>query len=235
MDFVKRNYMYREDDDLQFLSLCTHKQLTPLVKYLTKDKTGKLRTTETLTTNPRFKKNKHDLALVWQEICAELQTFGNSTVMNLITGKGGTYLNLLQYTARSIGCSVSAKDKDSALAIEKAIVAKVMKLQLDKMTQADRSAFVERMSKDYQCKIDNALDWSSKDFAIVSRVLASAFGGAAVGAALLPRVLMTYSPMGVLGGIFSIFADAPNVNVTLPCVIHIAMLRELRRNDNPFK
>ena len=233
MDFVKRNYLYREDDDLQFLSLCSHKQLTPLVKYLTKDKTGNLRTTETLTTNPRFKKNKHDLTLVWKEICAELQTFGNSTVLNLLTGKGETYRNLLQYTARSIGCSVAAKD--SALVIEKAIVAKVMKLQLDKMTQADRSAFVDRMSKDYQCKIDNALDWSSRDFAIVSRVLASAFGGAAVGAALLPRVLMISSPMGVLSGIFGAFVDAPNVNVTLPCVIHIAMLRELRRNDNPFK
>lgn len=232
MDFIKRNYQYREDGDLAFLGLCSHEQLAPIVKYLTKDKAGESRVTETLTSNPKFKKNRHNLALVWQEICAELQTFGNSTVFNLVTGKGESYRNILLLTAKSIGCQVDTKAKTHL--IEKAIVAKVMALQLELMTQEERSAFISRMSKDYQCKIDNALEWSSKDFAIVTRVLASAVGGAAVGIALLPRLLMLASPLGALSGFVSVFADAPNTSVTLPCIIHIAMLRELRRNENPF-
>ncbi|TWU69652.1 hypothetical protein AYI74_04315 [Shewanella algae] len=231
MDFVKRNYQYRDDSDLAFLELCSHEQLAPLVTYLTKDKAGKLRVTETLTSNPKFKKNRHDLTLVWREICAELQTFGNSTVFNLITGKGDIYRKVLLSTAKSIGCQVAAEDKTHA--IEKGIVAKVMALQLEQMTQAERSAFIRRMNKDYQCKIDNALDWSNRDFAIVTHVLASAFGGA-VGVMLLPRLLMFTSPLGAIGGLVGAYADAPNTSVTLPCIIHIAMLRELIRNENPF-
>ncbi len=66
--------------------------------------------------------------------------------------------------------------------------------------------------------------------------LAGAFGGAAAaGAMLLPRALLFSSPLGLVGGLFSAVVEGPALRVTLPCVIHITMLREFHRHGNPFK
>ncbi|MGL4936293.1 DUF3944 domain-containing protein [Shewanella sp.] len=231
INIASRYYKYREDDDLAFIAHCTHEQLAPLVNYLTIDSDGKPRLAETLTNNPEFKANRHDFSRAWQAICTELQTYGNSTALNIVTRKGAAYKDIVQLTAKSVGCSFE-KHSDVPT-IEQAIVAKVMKLQMDKMTQAERQAFIKTMKNDYQVNNFDPLKWTGRDFSVISGVLAGAFGGAA-GAMLLPRALLFTSPFGIIGGLFSAVVEGPALRVTLPCVVHITMLREFHRHGNPF-
>ncbi|HDT6079345.1 TPA: DUF3944 domain-containing protein [Aeromonas veronii bv. veronii] len=233
INIASRYYKYRDDEDLAFIAHCTHEQLAPLVSYLTIDRDGKPRLAETLTNNPEFKANKHNFSRAWQAICTELQTYGNSTALNIVTRKGAAYKDIVQFTAKSVGCAI---DKQSDVqTLEQAIVAKVLELQMDKMTQAEREAFIKTMKNDYQVNNIDPLKWTVRDFSVISGVLAGAFGGAAAaGAMLLPRALLFSSPLGLVGGLFSAMVEGPALRVTLPCVIHITMLREFHRHGNPF-
>ena len=221
-------FKYREDDDLVFLSHCTHDQLRPLVHYLTRDSDGALRFNETLTGNPKFKNNQNNYQVVWKEICTELQTFGNYTPLNILTRKGALYKEILFFTADAVGCSVG-KDGD-ARAVEKEIVAKVMKLQMESMSQVERDDFIKIMHDIYKVSDVSPLKWSDRDYGLFSGILAGSSGMPAIlGFSFLPRLFF-------LGSLFLnvLLEDGAALRVTLPCVIHIAMLREFHLHGNPF-
>ncbi len=72
---------YREDKDLEFLGQMSSTDLNDLVDCLIKDKDGKLRLTEELTTNEFYKNNHPNHTKYWQEIAAEIQCFGANSLV----------------------------------------------------------------------------------------------------------------------------------------------------------
>ena len=74
---------------------------------------------------------------------------------------------------------------------------------MDKMTQAEREAFIKTMKNDYQVNNIDPFKVDGQDFSVISGVLAGAFGGAAAaGAMLLPRHYYFLVHLGLVGGLF---------------------------------
>lgn len=95
---------YRYDEDLEFLGKLSSEELSYLVDVLIKDpKNNEKRLTETLTTSDNFNKYGNDYARYWQDIAAELQTFGGNSFVNVFRGGGVCY--------REILCDVCDKQK----------------------------------------------------------------------------------------------------------------------------
>ncbi|HDY7707092.1 TPA: DUF3944 domain-containing protein [Vibrio vulnificus] len=59
---------YKQDKDLELLRYADNDMLGVLVNYLTTDKDGKTRYTETLTEDKQFQAAKGDYQQVWQQI-----------------------------------------------------------------------------------------------------------------------------------------------------------------------
>nr|WP_314521739.1 DUF3944 domain-containing protein [uncultured Lelliottia sp.] len=77
---------FRADKDLELLRYSDNEMLEVLVKYLTTDKDGSTRYTESLTGEKAFQDVGKDYRQAWQLIGAELQHFGGDTLVNLWIG-----------------------------------------------------------------------------------------------------------------------------------------------------
>ncbi|HED1572153.1 TPA: DUF3944 domain-containing protein [Morganella morganii] len=86
---------YRNDKDLELLRYADNEMLSILVKYLTIDKDGTTRFTETLTGDKQFKAAQGNYQQVWQLIAGELQHFGGDTLVNLFRRSGVKYREIL--------------------------------------------------------------------------------------------------------------------------------------------
>lgn len=95
---------YKYDADLEFLGKLSSEELSCLVDVLIKDpKDNEKRLTETLTISENYKKYGNDYAKYWQDVAAELQTFGGNSLVNVFRGGGVCY--------REILCDVCDKQK----------------------------------------------------------------------------------------------------------------------------
>ena len=74
---------YRDDADLHFLSEMSSKDLDSLVQCLVFDKDGKKRHTEELSGSSGYKKSYPNHNEYWQDIAAEIQTFGANSLATL--------------------------------------------------------------------------------------------------------------------------------------------------------
>lgn len=138
--------VFREDPDLAFLQYCEQEDLAILVDMLTKGKNGKLRITEDLTREDRFK-SCSDYSEIWDLIAAELQRFGGDTFANIFRGgKGVLYKKILSRVCKKF--SVEYNDDFKVIDIERELLLKVVKDSLDEMTEYQRQEFVKDMDLD---------------------------------------------------------------------------------------
>lgn len=232
---------YRQDKDLELLRYAEPEMLGVLVNYLTTDKDGSTRYTESLTGDEAFKAANGDYRQVWQQIGAELQHFGGDSLVNFFRRNGVLYNEILIDVCKKIGVKTdfSAETVD----IEQAMLAKLFQDSWEKMSE------IERANIRTQLKIDGNLASGAALTAIIAAIRVGGFMSYqvslivanAVARALLGRGLALAANAGLVRAI-GLFAGpvgmaitalltvpaltGPAYRVTLPAVVQIAAMRQ---------
>ncbi|MEA2061687.1 MAG: ubiquinol-cytochrome C chaperone family protein [Thermodesulfobacteriota bacterium] len=232
-----------DKDLLPLLKNSSNDELDNLVGYITQ-KGGfscQLKHTES------YKTHFPDHSVYADEIAAEIQKFGGNTIFNILRkGKGAYYRNIV--------CDVASRlkakfDKTMEIdAIEQLILFKVLEISWDKMNSNEKEFFLKGIMEDTK---DTNISEGFPGALITASVIA---GGAVVSYRLSLVVANAVARMTLERGVsvaantllsrwISIFAGAiglgitalwtifdvagPAFRVTIPCVLHIAMLRQL--------
>jgi uncharacterized protein YaaW (UPF0174 family) len=134
--------VYRSDSDLVFLQSCDNEDLDVLVAYLTTGKDGALRYGEELTQKESYKKNHPNHRAYWQDIAAELQTWGGNTFANLARGdEGPPYKVVLVDVAKKM--KVNFNPESPVELIEMNLLMKVLTDSMERMTPEQLKEIVE--------------------------------------------------------------------------------------------
>ena len=225
---------------LKLLNACSPEDKAPLVNYITDNGDGRL----LLDSDVRkklvsAKKSGRFGSDIDELLIEEIQRFGGNTWINVVRGEGVSYEEVVQDVASKVGAK-SPKGRDCE-AMERAIIAKVIKEAWGKMSPEEQEA------------IANSMHIPAKGPAALAALLAAAeLGGfatfrlAAIVANAVARQLigqgLTFGANAVLmqglGAIVGpigwavtalwMAADlaGPAYRVTVPCVLHIAYLRQ---------
>lgn len=238
---------YRHDADLEFLQNCENEDLDVLVTYLTKGKDGELRLTEGLTTKEIYKTNHPNHKLYWQDIAAELQTYGGNTFANMTRGdKGVLYKDILINVAKKMKVNFNAKS--SIELIETNLLMKVLTDSIEKMTPEQLKEVVETTglkTTNYtpqavvaalQFAVLKTSFWTMNKLAlIVANAVAKMVlerglmlaTNAAISATVARTAAAFTGPVGwTVTGLWTLKDVAgPAYRVTIPSVIHVAYMR----------
>jgi UPF0174 protein HP_1588 len=228
---------YRKDEDLEFLAKCSNEDLEPLVEILIKDKDGKTRYTEELTQSKKYMYYSPDHQKYWEDIAAEIQTFGANTIATIFRfGKGVTYKEILCDVCQDL--KVNFNEKSSTSAIEKNLLDKVY-------TQA-----IEELSNEDLKKLADAVDIPITNLSYQATVAAVQYALMQMPYFVLQRMLINVIPMTIgrnlllsrligvaagpigwaLTGAWTAFDLAGAAKrVTVPAVIQVAVLRKKYR------
>ena len=225
---------YRYDPDLEFLGTCSSEELNDLVYLLTHDKDGRVRYTESLTNNDKFKRHYPDHSIYWQEIAEEIQLFGGNSFINLFRGgRGVLYKEVL--------CDVCDKMKvkySSPKDIEQNLLMKILKEALDKMSKEDLAELGRELGLDNTSLI-NPSQLSGIFIAIfqaggfksyqLTLIIVNAVIKALIGRGLTfgGNIVLTRTAALLTG---PIDLAGPAYRVTIPAVIQVAYIRILSEN-----
>jgi uncharacterized protein YaaW (UPF0174 family) len=239
--------VYRADTDLEFLAECENEDLDVLVDYLTKGKDGTLRFNEELTPKESYKKNNPNHKAYWQDIAAELQTWGGNTFANLARGdEGPLYKTVLVDVAKKM--KVNFNPESQVELIEMNLLMKVLTDSMENMTSEQLKEIVETTGLKttnftpqavvaaLQIAIRKTGFWAMNKLAlIVANAVAKMVLGrglmVATNAALTATVARTCAifagPIGwAITGLWTLVDLAgPAYRVTMPSVIHVAYMR----------
>ncbi|MCP4114564.1 MAG: hypothetical protein GY737_04035 [Desulfobacteraceae bacterium] len=235
----------RQDDDdlLPLLRKCSRDELDNLVGYITQKGGVSCQLKQTRA----YKTNFPDHPVYVDEIAAEIQKFGGNTILNIMRkGKGAYYKNIVCDVASRL--KVKFDKTDGIDTIEQQILLKVLELSWEKMDNSEKEALLKGIMDD-----TGAADLSG-DFPKALICAAVIAGGAVVSYRLSLLVAnavakltlekgITVAASALLSRWVSIFAGTiglgitalwtafdvagPAFRVTVPCVLHIAMLRQL--------
>ncbi len=237
---------YKKNKDLELLRYADNEMLSILVKYLTTDKGGETRYTETLTDDKQFKAAKGDYQKVWQQIAGELQHFGGDTLINLIRRSGVEYRTILVDVCKKMAIKTDCKAE--VVEIEHALLASFFQYSWEKMSESERNELREELNIDSVLKseaaltaITTAIHMGGKASYQVAMIVASAVAKALLGRGLKVAANAGLARMiGVLAGPIGIAITAlmtieaisgPAFRVTLPAVIQIAAMRQQMLNE----
>lgn len=236
--------LIQNDSDLVPL-LCgaSNELLDPLVGYLTKTGKGEERWTEELTRTEVYQQHYPDHHHYASEIAAELQLYGGHTIANTLRGHGVPY--------REICCDVAARLKvnfnpQAAIEmIESAILMKVLEDAWDRMNPTQRATFLEELGLS-RTKIGAGLPIHVMRMGIqaggflsyrvavtvanqVSRMLLNRGLTFAANRGLTRWLSVFAGPVGAVLNAAWIAYDvgAPAYRVTIPCVIQVALIRQI--------
>ncbi len=246
--------VYRQDADLEFLANCDNEDLDVLVTYLTKGKDGDLRFNEDLTAKDIYKKNHPNHKVYWQDIAAELQTWGGNTFANLVRGdEGPLYKTVLVDVAKKM--KVNFNPASPVELIEMNLLMKVLTDSLEKMTTEQLKEIVEAtdlkttnftpqaVAAALQIAVQRAGFWAVNRIAlIVANAVARMILGRGVLLATNVAITQTVArsctiltgPIGwVITGVWTLVDLAgPAYRVTIPSVIHVAYMRAKVAGDS---
>ena len=235
---------YLEDKNLEFLQYCSTEDLQVLVDYLTKDKNGVLRVSETLTGTEAYKKYyPHSLPMMWKLIAEELQHYGGNTFANGLRGTGVSYREILTDVAKKQ--KVNFNSDNSVELIELYILQFIMQKAIEEMSEEELKDFLNEMNAGKIVGTKQAMTVAAftlirtaggfttyKVAVIVANSVAKALLGRGLtlaGNAALTRGLSTLlgGPIvWVITGLWTIVDIAsPAYRVTIPSVIQVAYMR----------
>lgn len=238
---------YRPDTDLEFLAECDNEDLDVLVVYLTRGKDGDLRWNEELTDKEAYKQNHLNHKAYWQDIAAELQTWGGNSFANLARGdQGPLYKKVLIDVAKKM--KVNFNPESRVELIEMNLLMKVLTDSLEKMTPEQLKEIVETTGLKttnftpqavvaaLQIAVRKTGFWAMNKLAlIVANAVAKMVLGrglmVATNAAITATVARTCAifagPIGwAITGLWTLVDLAgPAYRVTIPSVIHVAYMR----------
>lgn len=137
--------VYREDTDLRFLGRCENEDLDLLVSLITHDPRDKtLRWTETLSGSDNYKRFYPAHRNYWQEIAAEIQTFGASSIASAFRGgRGVLYREVLCDVCDHTG--VKYRKEDTTETIELNLLMKMLEKSLGEMSAEELREFADSM------------------------------------------------------------------------------------------
>ncbi|ACL31990.1 DUF3944 domain-containing protein [Glaesserella parasuis] len=229
-------YVY--DVDLEFLAQCTNEDLQPLVDILTKDKDGKKRYTEGLTSSRVYKVFYPDHNLYWKEIAEEIQKFGANTIATLFRlGKGVSYKTILIEVCEKM--KVNFNKESSTELIEKHLLDKVLTSAIEELSEDDLKKLAEELKipathlgkqsltalvlVELNSLLSTPVLWKT-----IHTMFPQTIGTLLAGTALGRILGFATGPIG--WGITGIWAlkdiSGPATRVTVPAVIQIAFLRK---------
>lgn len=233
---------YRSDEDLNFLRQCSADDLDPLVRYLTADKDGSPRLTESLTKSDRYKECHPAHEYYWDLIAAELQTFGANSIVTLFRGgEGVLYRKILTDVCDKM--KVNYNPRSAVELIEQNLLMKLLTDSLDRMDYDAKARLVESLGLRTTSLTGPAitaalqLGVQAGGFATyqLAVIVANAVANAVLGhglslglnAALTRAIGLAAGPIGwVVTGLWTVASLAgPAYRVTIPCVVHVAFLR----------
>ena len=225
--------------DLQFLSKCSNDDLDPLVNYILKTNT------ELLSVKGVYKDNPGDHHRYLAELKGELSDFGGNTLLNLWRGHGVDYQEIVQDVASKLGAEVHTSSVEET---EWSILGALLQRSLEKMSPGEREEVQRELEnlglKGLNLRGGGAAALVAAQVAIrasgfaayrLAVVVANGVAKAVLGQGLkiatnaaLTRFLgILAGPIGwVVSGIWTtVDLAGPAYRVTIPCVVHISMLR----------
>lgn len=234
--------VYRPDADLEFLQNCDNEDLDILVTYLTKGRDGETRLAEELTGKEVYKQHQPNHKMYWQDIAAEIQTFGGNTFANLARGDQGIpYKDVLIDVCKRMKVNFNAESRVDL--IEMNLLMKILTDSLDKMTPEQLKEVVEatglKTTNFTPQAVTAALQVAARmsGFEVYKLVLivANAVARAIIGRGLslaanaaLARFIGVFAgPIGwIITGLWTLVDLAgPAYRVTIPSVIQVAYMR----------
>lgn len=231
-------------DLLDVLKSASNEDLEPLVRYiLGGPEKADSRVSSELEMEESYKQNYPNHKIYHREIAAEIQLFGGQTFINIFRGTGVAYKEIVCDVADKL--SVNYSKTSSVAEIENQIILKVIEKSYEKMSQEEKEKFLEEIGIDKSLGIPAVLPIAAVQALIkatgflayrLAVIVANAVArqmlgrGLALGAnAGLTRAIGVFAgPIGwIITGLWTLFdIGSPAYRVTIPCVLHIAFLRQ---------
>jgi len=242
---------YRQDDDLTFIQYCSEDDIRKLAFYLMNDKDGEKRIASEIADDESFKLlhgQPDKWRKSWKLVAGELQHFGGDSIVNLLRREGVLYKEILSDVCDKI--KVKHNKKDSAYDIENLLIARLVEISWEKMSDAEKQEALDFMNiSDSLGGISilaiiniiktgrfGSLQWSSwlansaqivfGDVAIVGAGAAAAFIGGRGAAAIA-------GPLAAIALTVPLLSGAA-YRVTMPAVIQIAYMRRKYEQKDRF-
>jgi uncharacterized protein YaaW (UPF0174 family) len=232
-----------DPDLIPLLRKCSSEELDNLVGYLTQ-KGG---VSSQLKSTKAYRRWHPDHSKYVDEIIAEIQKYGGNTIFNIVRGGVGvTYRDIVLKVASRL--KVKTAKADPIERIEQQILIKVIEKSWEKMSDADKKSLIEGIM------VDTGADDLPKEFPTALLQTAIIAGGGIVSyrlslivAGAIARISLERGITFVAGTSVARWAAAfagavglgitalwtlfdvlgPAYRVLIPCVLHIAMLRQL--------
>lgn len=220
------------------LARASNEDLNPLVEYILK-----ANLTETLSNSDLYKKNYPHHTRYIAIIEKEIRTFGGNTFVNIFRGTGPAYAEIVRDVASRL--DVKCSKHLSVEEVEMALIMQVIGNAWEKMGSEEKRAFMKEIGIENVVSLPKSLPivalqaairasgfFSYKLAAIVANAVAKFILGRGLtlagNATLMRSISLFAGPIGwAITGIWTAVDIAgPAYRVTIPCVLHIAMLRQ---------
>ncbi|HGS8439186.1 TPA: DUF3944 domain-containing protein [Neisseria lactamica] len=235
---------YRCDTDLEFLAEIKSEDLNDLVYCLTHDKDGEKRFTEELSESSAYKEYYPDHHQYWKLIAAEIQCFGANTFATLLRGgEGILYKEVLTDVCGKL--KVNYNNSSSVEKIETHLLMKILEDSIEKLSHSELQDLARNLGlKNFSGITPEALvgifqavfragGFKSYQLTliIVNYIMKAILGrglSLAGNAALTRTMSVLAGPIGwtITGLWTAIDIAGPAYRVTIPAVIHVAVLRQ---------
>ena len=235
---------YRNDSDLEFLAEIKSEDLNDLVYCLTHDQDGEKRFTEELTESSSYKEHHPDHHQYWKLIAAEIQCFGANTFATLLRGgEGVLYKEVLTDVCDKL--KVNYNNNSSVEKIETHLLMKILEDSIEKLSPSELQDLARNLGLENFSGITpealvgifqavfRAGGFKSYQLTliIVNYIMKAILGrglSLAGNAALTRTMSVLAGPIGwtITGLWTAIDIAGPAYRVTIPAVIHVAVLRQ---------
>lgn len=225
----------------ELLDSVSNEDLAPLVEYIMKA------STESLASSSQYKRHHPDHSRYTGEIMDEIRKFGGNTFVNLFRKEGPPYSEVLKDAAEKVG--VKGASEFSVIELEQQMI-QVLLRKAAKEASSEEQVELEKVlrdaglnERDYKAFISGAslvTLLTPKLYSLfmyqASSLIAGAVAKQLLGHGLRAGIGLTagrfgsffLGPIGwVLAGVWTAVDIAgPAYRVTVPCTLHIAMLRQ---------
>lgn len=222
---------YKHDQDLEFLQHVSNEQLEILVSYLIKDKDGKKRYTESLTSNSEFKQAAGNYQKVWRLIATEIQLSGGDSIVNFFRNTGVLYREILIDVCKKLNIKnldYHEKTED----IEKKLISELFSKAWEEFSESEREELKKELDINPNASLSDVLRRAGATSVIsyqisyiVAAMMARSMSGpivtvftGRVAAFALGPIVAGLSLLPVISG--------PAYKVTVPLVIQISAMRQ---------
>ena len=220
------------------LARASNEDLNPLVEYILN-----ANLTETLSTEDLYKQNQPNHTKYVALIEKEIHSFGGNTFVNIFRGTGPVYAEIVRDVASKL--DVKCSKHLSTEEVETALIMQVIGKAWEKMGSEEKRALMKEIGIENVVSLPKSLPIVALQAAIrasgffyykLAAIVANAVAKFILGrgltlagnATLMRSISLFAGPIGwAITGIWTAVDIAgPAYRVTIPCVLHIAMLRQ---------